>query len=134
MLVYPAIDDDLDTPSMHAFDGPHITREDLRVYLERYASVEGAHSSPYALPGWAASVVGLPPTILAIPGHDPLRSAEEHYAQRLRDAGVPVTVQLDHELTHAWIDFAPRVPSAHRAFTRLTASINELIRKASAPA
>jgi acetyl esterase/lipase len=131
VLVYPGIDDDLDTPSMLAFaDESRISREDLRFYFDQYASPEVTQGSPYALPGRVASLIGLPPAVVAIAGHDLLRSSEEDYAQRLQDAGVPVTVQLDPALVHGWIDFAPRVPSADRAFTRLTDAINELVRRA----
>jgi acetyl esterase len=64
---------------------------------------------------------------MAVAGHDRLRSSEETYARRLQDDGVPVVVQTDLELTHAWFDYAPRVPAADRAFTRLTSHVSELI-------
>ncbi|WP_432979534.1 alpha/beta hydrolase [Dactylosporangium sp. CA-233914] len=135
VLVYPGIDDNLETPSMLAFrDGPRISLEDLRFFFQQYASHEATLGSPYALPGRATSLAGLPPAVVAIAGHDLLRSAEEDYATRLRDAGVPVTVQLDPELVHGWIDFAPRVPSADRAFSRLTDSVNDLISRVTTPA
>lgn len=127
ILVYPGIDDDIDAPSMVAFEHEsRVSREDLRFYLEGY----GAQGSPYALPGRATDLSGLPPAVIAIAGHDPLRSSEEDYARRLEEAGVPVTVQLDPEQVHSWIDFAPRVPSADRAFRRLTDSIQALIAQA----
>jgi acetyl esterase len=135
VLVYPGIDDDLDTPSMIAFgEGPRITRDDLRLLLRQYGSSPAADGSPYALPGRAASLGGLPPAVVVIAGHDALRSSAESYAGRLRDAGVPVAVQLDLELVHGWIDFAPCVPSADRAFARLTRTITHLIDHGTTPA
>ncbi|MFF6995807.1 alpha/beta hydrolase [Streptomyces sp. NPDC008313] len=134
VLVYPGIDDNLDTPSMHAFrDSSPTSVENLRFFFQQYASNEAALGSPYALPGRATSLAGLPPAIVAIAGHDLLRSAEEDYARRLQGDGVPVTVQLDPELVHAWIEFAPRVPAADRAFTRLTDAVNELVGRVSLP-
>jgi acetyl esterase len=128
VLVYPGIDDDLEAPSVLALaEESRLSPEDLGFFLEQYASPEVTGGSPYALPARATSLAGLPPAVIAIAGHDLLRSSEEDYARRLQEAGVPVTVQLDHELTHSWIDFAPRVPAADRAFTRLTDSINQLI-------
>lgn len=133
VLVYPAIDDDLGAPSVLAFgDGPLVTADDLRFYLHGYASTAAALGSPYALPGRAVSLTGLPPAVIAIAGHDMLRSAEEDYVERLRDAGVPVTVQLDLELVHGWIDFAPRVASADRALRRLTDTLGGLIHRVGA--
>jgi acetyl esterase len=128
VLIYPGIDDDFETPSMRAgCDDPRATVDTLRFFIEQYASTETAIGSAYALPGRATVVDGLPPTIVAIAGHDLLRSSEESYAARLQEAGVPVTVQFDPELVHGWIDFAEQVPSAGRAFTRLTDAVNDLI-------
>ena len=135
VLIYPGIDDDYDAASMIELgdDVPN-SREDLRWFIDQYAGTDVAADSPYALPGRASSLEGLPPAVIAIAGHDRLRSSEETYAQRLQDAGVPVTVQLDLELVHAWFDFAPRVPAADRAFTRLTDHINVLIHRGAVPA
>jgi acetyl esterase len=128
VLIYPGIDDDLETPSMRALEAEsHITRDDLRFYFAEYASTAAALASPYALPGRAESLAGLPPALVAIAGHDLLRSSEEDYARRLEEAGVPVAVQRDLALTHGWIDYAPRVPEASRAFDRLSSTISDLI-------
>jgi acetyl esterase len=131
VLIYPGIDDDLDAPSMHAYEHEsRISRADLRFFFHQYASPEATKGSPYALPGRATDLSGLPAAVIAIPGHDLLRSSEEEYARRLQEAGVAVTVQLDPEQVHAWTDFAPRVPSADRAFARLTDSMRTLIEQA----
>ncbi|TXL60735.1 alpha/beta hydrolase [Aeromicrobium terrae] len=135
VLIYPGIDDDYDAPSMvELSDDVPNSREDLRFFIDQYAGTEAAAGSPYALPARAESLAGLPPAVIAIAGHDRLRSSEEAYAERLQAAGVPVTVQLDLELVHAWFDFAPRVPAADRAFARLTTSIHELIHRGIASA
>jgi acetyl esterase len=127
VLVYPGIDDDVDAPSMLAYEHEsRVSREDLRFFLEGYGS-QGSH---YALPGRATDLSGLPPAVVVIAGHDALRTSNEVYARRLEEAGVPVTVQLDPEQVHAWVEFAERVPSASRAFSRMTDSINGLIRQA----
>jgi acetyl esterase len=131
VLVYGAMDDDFEAPSMLAVDeDAHLDREGIRWLIEEYACRGPAAGSPYALPDRATSLAGLPPAVVVIPGHDLLRSGEEAYAQRLQDAGVPVTVQLDLELTHGWLEFASRVPAADRAFTRLTDAVNELVGRA----
>lgn len=131
VLIYPGVDDDFDTPSMLTYrDGPLNTLATIRYMIETYAQTPEALESQYALPARATSFVGLPPTIVAIPGHDLLRSSLETYAARLQGDGVAVTIQFDPELTHSWTDYAPRVPAADRAFTRLTDSINEMIGRA----
>lgn len=133
VLVYPGIDDDMDAPSMVAEVGdPRISRDDLEFFMRNYAGGPAGAGSAYALPGRAASLADLPEAIMVVAGHDRLRSSEEDYAARMQAAGVPVTVQLDPELVHGWIDFAPRVAAADRAFGRLTRSISELISRRTA--
>ena len=135
VLVYPATGDDLTTPSMLAFrDGPPVTLENITFFLQQYASRGPAVGSPYAIPGRASSLAGLPPTVLAIAGHDLLRSEEEDYARRLREAGVPVSVQLDPGLVHGWLELAARVPSADRAFDSLTDAVEDVVGRAAQPA
>ena len=132
VLIYPAIDEDPDVPSMSTpAEGALMDPADLLQLIGRYASTGAAAGSPYALPGRAPSLAGLPPAIIAIAGHDLLRSSEEAYARRLQDEGVPVTVQLDLDLVHAWVEFAQCVPTADRAFARLTGHINDMIAAAS---
>ncbi|MFN2538814.1 MAG: alpha/beta hydrolase fold domain-containing protein, partial [Mycobacteriales bacterium] len=108
-------------------EGALMSPSDLLFLLGRYASTGAAVGSPHALPGRAPTLAGLPPAVIAIPGHDLLRSSEEAYARRLQDEGVPVIVQLDLDLVHAWVEFAQIVPTADRAFTRLTGHLNGMI-------
>ncbi|MGY2876134.1 acetyl esterase [Marmoricola sp. URHA0025 HA25] len=128
VLIYPAIDDDFSLPSWQEVEPGRLA--DLEFYFAQYSSTEAAAGSAYALPGRASSLADLPPAFMAIAGHDVLRSAEEDYVRRLEEAGVAVTVQLNPELTHAWIDYAPRVPSADRAFARFTETLSGLIDRA----
>lgn len=114
-------------------DDVPISIEDLRFLLGQYVSHPNAVDSPYVLPGRADTLAGLPPVVLAIAGHDRLRSSEELFAEQLRAAGVDVVVQLDLELTHMWFDYAPRVPAADRAFTRLTDHVKALVERTAAP-
>jgi len=131
VLIYPAVDDDPDVPSMASpAEGAMLSSDELLELIARYASTGEAVGSPYALPDRAASLKHLPPAIMVIPGHDLLRSSEERYAERLRSDAVPVVVQLDLDLVHAWVEMAEAVPSADRAFTRLTDSVNALIASA----
>lgn len=132
VLVYPGIDDDYDAPSMQVIDGPN-TPEDVEFFIDNYAGTDAAKDSAYALPARADSLAGLPPVIVTVAGHDVLRSSNEAYADRLSAEGVDVTVLLDPELTHSWIDYAPRVPAADRAFTRLTDAISDRIARATSP-
>ena len=49
---------------------------------------------PYAVPGLATRLVGLPPALVLTGADDPMRDEAMAYAQRLRDAGIAVTSGL----------------------------------------
>lgn len=55
-------------------------------YLSRPADA----THPYAAPGQAMRLAGLPPTLLVTARDDVLRDETQAFAQRLREAGVPV--------------------------------------------
>lgn len=66
-----------------------------RAYLARDA--DSLH--PYATPGSAQRLAGLPPTLLASAADDPLRDETLAFAARLRAAGVPVELAVLDEPT-----------------------------------
>lgn len=66
-----------------------------RAYLAR--DDDALH--PYAAPGSAQRLAGLPPTLLASAADDPLRDETTAFAQRLRAAGVAVEIALLDEPT-----------------------------------
>jgi acetyl esterase len=49
---------------------------------------------PYAVPARAQRLAGLPPTLVLTGADDPMRDEALVYAQRLRDAGIPVMSEL----------------------------------------
>ena len=61
--------------------------EGWRQYLSRASDV----SHPYAAPGRALRLAGLPPALLVSAADDPLRDETRAYAARLREAGVAVS-------------------------------------------
>ena len=58
----------------------------MRQYLPRAS--DALH--PYATPGAAVRLAGLPPTLLVTAQDDPMRDEAEAYARRLRGEAVPV--------------------------------------------
>ncbi|MGH9029837.1 MAG: alpha/beta hydrolase [Acidimicrobiales bacterium] len=92
LLVYPVLDDRMDTPSMRAFDStPLWTNRSNEDMWDHYLG-DGrrtADVSPYAAPARTPDVSGLPPTYVLTAELDPLRDEGIDYAQRLMAAGVP---------------------------------------------
>lgn len=56
----------------------------------QYLREPAAAEHPYAIPGRAMRLAGLPPTLLLTADDDPLRDEAQAYAQKLRAAGVAV--------------------------------------------
>ena len=62
-------------------------------------------------------LTGLPPALIITAEHDPLRDEAELYGQRLRDAGVPITVTRYDGAGHGFVQHFSWLPEYHRAFT-----------------
>ncbi|MGD3110717.1 alpha/beta hydrolase fold domain-containing protein [Streptomyces sp. YGL11-2] len=64
----------------------------MRWYWPRYPGPHGDPGHPYASPGLAPDLTGLPPALLVLPECDPLRDEGRAYGRALRRAGVAVRV------------------------------------------
>jgi acetyl esterase/lipase len=90
MLMFPVLDDRMETASMTfvdtpLFDGPAAAR-----MWSSYLDANRSSISPYAAPARAEDLRGLPPAYLATGEFDPLRDEGIAYALRLLAAGVSV--------------------------------------------
>ena len=91
-LVIPVIDDRCQTPSMQQFvEAPLFGANAARSMWDTYlGNVDRNPASPYAAPGRAEDLSGLPPAFVQVGGLDPLRDEGIDYALRLLAAGVSV--------------------------------------------
>ena len=90
LLIYPATDAGLDTPSQQQFqdDGYILSKKDMIWFWGHYLNGDKDKTNPYACPAEANNLRGLPPALVVTAGFDPLRDEGETYAARLQDAGV----------------------------------------------
>jgi acetyl esterase len=91
-LEVPELDDRLSTPSMRAYDDAPLWDQSGLVFGWRcYLGAEpgSASVSPYAAPGRAEDLSGLPPACVVVSQFDPLRDEGIAYAQKLMLAGIP---------------------------------------------
>lgn len=83
-------------------DGYLLTTASMRWFWDHYLSSPADASQPYASPLSAKDLSGLPPALVLCAEFDPLRDEGLAYAERLKEAGVPVTVRLHEGLIHGF--------------------------------
>lgn len=124
LLIVPVLDRRCDSSSMREYaDGPSLTADAMRWFWEQYLERPEDGASPYASVAEANDLQGLPPALVMTAGCDPLCSEGEAYAERLRDAGVDVTVRRYDGMPHGFLGF-PALSSAKRAMTDISEAIH----------
>lgn len=109
-LSYAMLDDRNETPSSHQVTDVGVW--DRRENLIAWAAVLGDRVGtpdvhPYAAPGRATDLSGLPPTFVAAAQYDVFRDEDIDFAKRLLQAGVPTELHVYAGAFHAWDRFAP---------------------------
>jgi acetyl esterase len=91
VLVYPAVDASLETPSAKDFaEGYGLTTADMAWSWRQYAPDPAVRDDPLVAPFRAASLAGQPPAVVVTAGFDVLRDEGLAYAHRLEADGVLV--------------------------------------------
>ncbi len=129
VLVYPVVDCDMDRRSYREYDGEELilNRRDMRWFWDHYAPDADARANPYASPLRAASLADLPPAYLITAEHDPLRDEGFAYADRLRDARVPVEHRHYGSQIHAFFSFTGILDDADKAVSEAGAAIRSAV-------
>lgn len=104
LLIYPPVDFELDRPSyVENADGPLLKVAGMAAGHAAYCPNQNDRLSPLAAPLLADSHAGLPPAFIAVAQNDPLRDDGIAYADRLREAGVPVQLDRGTGLIHGYL-------------------------------
>ncbi|MGW5029657.1 alpha/beta hydrolase [Streptomyces nigra] len=94
VLFYPVTDASFDTESYHRFaEGYFLRRDAMRWFWDQYTTdaAERAQITASPLRATVEQLTGLPPALVVTAEADVLRDEGEAYANKLREAGVPVT-------------------------------------------
>jgi acetyl esterase len=123
-LIYPVCDYSVKRPSYATFaTGFFLTREEMDWFRDNYFASEDQHSDPRASPILAEDLSGQPPAYILTAGFDPLRDEGEAYAERLREAGVEVTLKREPDLVHGFINAVGLSRRAREAMEPVAAAI-----------
>lgn len=126
LLLYPVIAADFDTESYRLFGrGYYNPKPALQWYWDCYVPARGDRAHPYASP-LNADLRGLPPAVVVVAGHDPLRDEGLAYGAALTAAGVP-TRQLRYDGGIHGFMTMPMLDLAHRARREAAAAVAGLL-------
>lgn len=119
VLLSPSTDLTGESPSLvrRARLDPYLNAE-LLVPLRRAYIPDSRTQSARASPLFA-DLRALPPILIQVGTHEILYDDSIRFAQRAREAGVDVTLEIGEGLWHVWQVTAPLVPEARQAIRRI---------------
>ena len=128
LLHVPVMDHDL-TRSSYARNarGMGLTRAGMEWFWGHYAPDAVQRDEPHASPLRAKDLRGLPPALFVVAECDPLRDEGAAYAERLRQAAVPVTYREYQGMVHAFMGWSSVVPTGKRAFAEVGADLRKAL-------
>jgi acetyl esterase len=129
LLFYPVVDPAAQNNQSYRENGSGyvLTSEDMAYYWRAYlGSADPIAIADYA-PFARERLAGLPPTVLATAGFDPLRDEGRQLAIDLIGADVPVFYLPNPTLTHGFLQMVPRVAAATAAVDAAYAALRRLL-------
>ena len=118
IATYPVCDSRFNTPSYQEFATGHVlTREKMAFYWSVYVPHEADRAHPLAAP-LRADLTGLPPVLVLLAELDVLRSEGEALAAKLREAAVPVEMEIFPGVLHGFLRATDGVRQARDAVAK----------------
>ena len=129
VLIYPALDFVLETPSHRDLaDGHIIPRDRIVWYMEQYLPAGTNLNDLRASPLRAPDLNGQPPALIITAGFDPLRDEGHTYAERLRAAGVDVVYHEYQGQIHAFVSLTKAIPQSMDCTWEISDYLKERLR------
>ncbi|MFI6323018.1 alpha/beta hydrolase [Nonomuraea sp. NPDC050556] len=125
LLEIPALDLTLSSPSIERYaKGYVLSAEDLRWCVEQYMKGHDP-ADPLVSPLLAEDLTGLPPAYIAVAEFDPLVDDGHRYAERLKEAGVPVTLRVFEGQVHGSQSLTALLPAAREWRDSVVGAVRE---------
>lgn len=107
LLIYPATRMGASTQSYKDFnDGYFLTGQAMNWFFNHYLKKAAHWDDPLASPLLSKDLSGLAPAYVMTAGFDPLRDEGKAYADRLKEAGVPVDYVCYQSQIHGFVSMA----------------------------
>jgi acetyl esterase/lipase len=117
-LIYPATDMTVQRANIHM---PFLSSEEMTAYRRMYLGPDGDPANPWASPLLASDHAKLPPALIQVAEHDPLKDDGMRYAAALRAAGGSVRVTEYVGMPHGFMNFPGLCRGAPQALSELCA-------------
>jgi len=128
LLLFPNTQMDGETSSMHQFAvGYFLERKAIEYFNSLYLPPGTDRNSPKVSPLRSKTFSGLPPAYVMLGGYDPLHDEGLAYAEKLRAAGVKVTVADYADMVHGFIYLQTVLPQAHQAVTQAAIEVKKAL-------
>ncbi|HVC68800.1 MAG TPA: alpha/beta hydrolase [Acidimicrobiales bacterium] len=124
ILIYPVVDDRMETPSMRAFSTTPVWNSTSNAQMwDHYLGAKRDYVSNYAAPGRCTDLSDLPPAYVMTAEFDPLRDEGINYAQRLMQAKIPTELHCFNGACHGFDLLAPEIELSRRALDEQVSAV-----------
>lgn len=124
MLLFPGTQIGGETSSLHEFAvGYFLERRTIEHFNALYLPPGTDRNAPKVSPLRAKDFSGLPPAFVMLGGYDPLHDEGLAYAEKLKAAGVKVTIADYSTMVHCFIYLQTVLPEAHEAVARAAKAV-----------
>lgn len=131
VLLYPVTDvSRMDTESYNHFKkGFFLEKTKMEQFRAVYVPLKENWTDPKVSPLLAENFKGLPPALVITCEFDPLRDEGEAYAEKMKQAGVPVTLNRYKGMIHGFASLGLFLPQADEALNRIGVFLKNEFRK-----
>ncbi|WNC16499.1 alpha/beta hydrolase [Brevibacillus brevis] len=127
VLVYPVTQIGCDTESYRENgEGYFLTKDSMNWFFRHYLNAEEEKTDVRASPLLSEDLSGLPPALVITAEYDPLRDEGEMYAERLRQAGVPVELTRYDGMIHGFFWMAGIMDKGAQAITQVASRLRSV--------
>jgi acetyl esterase len=124
LLMFPNTQIGGETASLNEFAvGYFLERRAIEYFNSLYLTPEADKNSPRVSPLRGKDFSGLPPAYVMLGGYDPLHDEGLAYAEKLRSAGVKVTIADYDDMVHCFIYLQTVLPQAHDAVAKAAKAV-----------